>query len=596
MSSRSDSRQQQQQQSLNADFVSYGMAPVGLISPQNLPCIRGGSSGASPPATSHIREQLCEIFMGQVDPVFKILHGPSLREFLVDGKPYLDYEPGHSAPAALASAVYYAAICSLSNEQCAVLFGNSKKVVVANYQRDAEAALLNADVTTTNDLTVLLAYVLFLVSRAGQFGVFCIDLRENQVSARSQGQSRRVWTMLSMALRVSQALSLHVPDPPFPVRPLEREMRRRLFQAVGFLDVQASLDHASEPMMQTGWLQSHPPSNINDSDIRFDMEGPVHDSDDFTDTTFTLMISKAQYVLRLLNVSGFTEPGVKYMHMRQQLVRDFQQTASNLLRKCQPDVNFHWFIKKTAECINASLQLIALRPLQQNANFTPPRVNEAGLLKLAVDVLQKTQELSTDPRGRAWSWFEGIFAPWHALAVAVAELCVCEDPSLMERYWPTVEEGYNRFSSVVTDSQQMTLWGPMEKIITRARARRDELLDTFAPAADTSNNQTTATSLFRATDSPSQGSPSLSGNDWQTQSPSFPHVASQEDDGAQNQISPTNMALSSPSNWLAPWPNLWDAIDFSYTGIESVCDTAWLNYETFIQDIYGSNESMSMLR
>lgn len=81
----------------------------------------------------------------------------------MDGKPYLDYEPGHLAPTALAYSVYFAASCSLHDEESMRCFGIPKSSMVAKYQKEAEAALARADFITTNDLTVLQAYVLFLV-------------------------------------------------------------------------------------------------------------------------------------------------------------------------------------------------------------------------------------------------------------------------------------------------------------------------------------------------------------------------------------------------------------------------------------------------
>jgi hypothetical protein len=114
--------------------------------------------------SSHVRRQLCEIYLRNVDPVFKILHRPSLRAFLRDGQPYLDYEPGHHAPATLAWAVYYAAVCTIDDSQCQLLFGVDKKTITADLQKETEAALVKADFVTTNELTVLQAYVLSLVS------------------------------------------------------------------------------------------------------------------------------------------------------------------------------------------------------------------------------------------------------------------------------------------------------------------------------------------------------------------------------------------------------------------------------------------------
>lgn len=99
-----------------------------------------------------------------MDPVFKILHRPSIRAFLIDDEPYLDYEPDHQAPLTLAYAVYYAAVCTIDDGQCQVIFGVDKKTVSTELQRETEAALVRSDFVTTNDLTILQAYVLSLVS------------------------------------------------------------------------------------------------------------------------------------------------------------------------------------------------------------------------------------------------------------------------------------------------------------------------------------------------------------------------------------------------------------------------------------------------
>lgn len=110
------------------------------------------------------RRNLCEIYITNVDPLFKILHRPSLRAFLLEDKPYLDYEQDHAAPNTLALAVYYAAVITIDDSQCQLLFGTDKKTISLDLQREVEAALVKVDFVTTNDLTVLQAYVLSLVS------------------------------------------------------------------------------------------------------------------------------------------------------------------------------------------------------------------------------------------------------------------------------------------------------------------------------------------------------------------------------------------------------------------------------------------------
>ena len=119
-----------------------------------------------------IRHRLCDIFFRNVDPLFKILHRPSLQAFIKDGKPYLDYEQDHQAPATLASAIYLCAVCTLDEMECQSMFNTSKKVIVAEFQQETESALAKADFVTTNDLTVLQAYIISLVSTTTCFSSF----------------------------------------------------------------------------------------------------------------------------------------------------------------------------------------------------------------------------------------------------------------------------------------------------------------------------------------------------------------------------------------------------------------------------------------
>lgn len=110
------------------------------------------------------QQKLCQIYLQRVDPFFKVLHRPSLSAFLIDGKPYLNYAPGSLAPKTLKYAVCFAAICSLDEEEYKHIFKTNKKFMVERYQKEAESVLTQADYITTNDLTVLQAFALFLVS------------------------------------------------------------------------------------------------------------------------------------------------------------------------------------------------------------------------------------------------------------------------------------------------------------------------------------------------------------------------------------------------------------------------------------------------
>ncbi|KAK3060995.1 hypothetical protein LTR53_019920, partial [Teratosphaeriaceae sp. CCFEE 6253] len=61
------------------------------------------------------------MYFRNVDPVFKVLHAPSVRAHVKTGARYLDYDAGHRAVTALKFVVYYAALATATEEECVQL-------------------------------------------------------------------------------------------------------------------------------------------------------------------------------------------------------------------------------------------------------------------------------------------------------------------------------------------------------------------------------------------------------------------------------------------------------------------------------------------
>lgn len=108
--------------------------------------------------------QLCHLYKRQVDPIVKILHMPTLEAYLVDCKGFLDYDLCDPSPAALRAAVCYAAIASMTEDQCKAIFSCPKSKVLPEFRNNCAVALNRAGLLTTTDMTVLQAFVLYLVS------------------------------------------------------------------------------------------------------------------------------------------------------------------------------------------------------------------------------------------------------------------------------------------------------------------------------------------------------------------------------------------------------------------------------------------------
>jgi hypothetical protein len=143
------------------DHTSVGTSFFGVGSRNRGP-LATGPLGLTP--IPSVSAQLCQIYLRQVDPVMKVIHRPSLSKLLLTGEGYLGRKPGHPSVEALSAAVHYAAISSMTEEQCVSVFHSQKSRLVFDYQTACEMALERAGLMKTNDLTVLQSFVLYLVS------------------------------------------------------------------------------------------------------------------------------------------------------------------------------------------------------------------------------------------------------------------------------------------------------------------------------------------------------------------------------------------------------------------------------------------------
>lgn len=108
--------------------------------------------------------QLCHVYLRQIDPVIKILHKPSLSSCMLHGENYLGYPNKHPSHQAIRSAVCYSAASSMTEKQCRTMFHANKSSIMEGYRRLCETALERSGILATQDIAVLQAFVLYLVS------------------------------------------------------------------------------------------------------------------------------------------------------------------------------------------------------------------------------------------------------------------------------------------------------------------------------------------------------------------------------------------------------------------------------------------------
>ena len=131
----------------NFDILLYSNAPCwvepGILSP--------------PPKA--LTFALLDTYLHGVDPVLKVTHEPSLRTLL------LENANASLAQEALKFAIHFTTLSTLDEAECLEIVGVEKLEAVAKFRLGTEVLLSKAGLLTTRNLTVLQAFVVYLVSR-----------------------------------------------------------------------------------------------------------------------------------------------------------------------------------------------------------------------------------------------------------------------------------------------------------------------------------------------------------------------------------------------------------------------------------------------
>lgn len=108
-----------------------------LICPPASICVM---PGALPDPPAAILKQLDEIFLKNVDPVFKVLHRPTVERFL-NGDSYLGHEPDAPPNRALRATMWFAAVTTISDAECFARFHLSRSELLHLYRRHVDVAM-----------------------------------------------------------------------------------------------------------------------------------------------------------------------------------------------------------------------------------------------------------------------------------------------------------------------------------------------------------------------------------------------------------------------------------------------------------------------
>jgi len=233
---------------------------------------------------------LWETYKENVDPVLKILHVPTVKSVIM--KAVVCNKTLSKASEALFYSICYAAVTSMTDDQCKQLLGDDKDKLMQQYRFAVEQGLARASFLNSSNLMVLQAFVMFLSV------VKYIDT------------SQSIWSLAGLAMQQAQAQGLHRDPTNFNLHPFESEMRRRLWWHISLQDARAAEDYGADPNFHAHLYDTKMPLNLNDEDIWPEMTEAPHEHRGATDMTFVLVRFELGDMSRRLRVMASVENDV----------------------------------------------------------------------------------------------------------------------------------------------------------------------------------------------------------------------------------------------------------------------------------------------
>ena len=306
---------------------------------------------------------------------------------------------------------------------------------------------------------------------------------------RSNENSRRTWTLTSLAVRIAHALGLHREKCggkyTSSYRPFLREMRRRLWWQICVLDRQASVDRGSDPIITTNSFSTQLPLHVNDEDLIPGDPHEVQPREEYTDITLSMVCHEVFDTERRLNyvpagdVDRLQErTDDRWVQRRDWVIVCQRRIEDNYLQHCNTTVPIQRYTILVADIIIASMWLFTYRPLQKHPDSpTSVKIPHPRILYLSVKVMEKAIQVPMDTSVAPFKWISTTWVQWHALAVMIAELCVQTEGPTVERAWALVNTAFEETARHVADSDKGRLWRPIKKLMNKALTVRKRHLE-----------------------------------------------------------------------------------------------------------------------
>ncbi|KAL2430873.1 Aurofusarin cluster transcription factor aurR2 [Exophiala dermatitidis] len=415
--------------------------------------------------------QLWDVFRANVDPLTKIIHAPSLDKAVRKASSVPNLQSLPRSLECLLFAIYSTAILSLKDFECRRRFNEPRSTMLSRYRTATKAALSKARFIGSTNLAVLQAFILHIFS------------------VRDVYDSRTVWTLTGLALRLAEGMGLHRDGTVLGLKPFEAEIRRRIWWQLRMMDGRSS---ELSGLNKTRSLDVDPhapkmPANVDDDELFPEMTAlPEDNPHRATDMAFCCVRFEArklcaQSVLR----HGGTGLGVTTLldslapesdediRARDDFIRNIDQILQEkYVRYCDPTRPVQLMATLVAQGAVSLLSLTAHHPrrwslksrqhgnesLSQNENqkdvTIPPPAERRYVWDLTLRAIQQWRWVHYSQELQGFTWHAGFYFHWHAFIHILDTLRT--DPLIehAEDVWALVSDVFEISPTYITNTKK----------------------------------------------------------------------------------------------------------------------------------------------
>ncbi|KAF5676804.1 hypothetical protein FHETE_1997 [Fusarium heterosporum] len=383
-----------------------------------------------------------QAYVENVDPFIKVLHVPTVEKIVRELKGNFSSCGTNVEP--LLFAISLAAITSMDEETVSFNFNTPRAQLLQRYQFGTEQALARANFLSTKDITVLQALVIYL------------SLLPNI------GAQDKVWPLTGLVLRLAKSAGLHLEDDHNQYNQLEREIRRRLWWQICFIDSSSRRADAQDLSITPASFSTGLPTNTNDVDL--DGSTTQLPSPDQGSTAVTLCLIRCElwYLTQAIRADQSNSQGTR-LSLFNALKEKVEKTYFQHLQSNKP---WDSFITAMAKLFFAKVELVIRR---RSGNGAPTD----ELLRPSIEVITSVHALQSEPSWTKWRWQLQGQMPWHAMGVFLRQVSRIPWTRELEEAW---RANTALRDSATKDMKTGSLWKSLMELNTVAEKHREKEL------------------------------------------------------------------------------------------------------------------------